>query len=168
MGKPAYLDSMLFFKIFLIVIKYTWASLMAQMVQNLSVIWETCVWILDWEDPLEEDMVTHLFLLENPQGQRSLVGYSPWGQKEADTTKWLSTAYKDFFFLHVDHFSSLYWICSITCFMFQCFGHEACEISAPWPGVEHAPPIFEGKILTTGPPGKSHIVTILKSMTQWH
>ena len=71
---------------------------MAQMVQNLSVIWETCVWILDWEDPLEEDMVTHLFLLENPQGQRSLVGYSPWGQKEADTTKWLSTAYKDFFF----------------------------------------------------------------------
>ena len=99
MGKPAYLDSMLFFKIFLIVIKYTWASLIAQMVQNLSVIWETCVWILDWEDPLEEDMATHLFLLENPQGQRSLVGYSPWGQKEADTTKWLSTAYKDIFFL---------------------------------------------------------------------
>ena len=25
--------------------------------------------------------------LENPQGQRSLVGYSPWGLKESDTTE---------------------------------------------------------------------------------
>ena len=30
--------------------------------------------------------------LENPQGQRSLGGYSPWGCKQPDTTKWLSTA----------------------------------------------------------------------------
>ena len=29
--------------------------------------------------------------LENPHGQRSLVGYSPWGHKESDTTEWLST-----------------------------------------------------------------------------
>ena len=25
--------------------------------------------------------------LENPHGQRSLVGYSPWGHKELDVTK---------------------------------------------------------------------------------
>ena len=25
--------------------------------------------------------------LENPHGQRSLVGYSPWGWKESDTTE---------------------------------------------------------------------------------
>ena len=25
--------------------------------------------------------------LENPQGQRSLAGYSPWGHKELDTTE---------------------------------------------------------------------------------
>ena len=25
--------------------------------------------------------------LENPHGQRSLVGYSPWGHKELDTTE---------------------------------------------------------------------------------
>ena len=25
--------------------------------------------------------------LENPQGQRSLVGYSPWGHKELDMTE---------------------------------------------------------------------------------
>ena len=33
--------------------------------------------------------------LENPHGQRSLVGYSPWGPKELDTTEQLSkhTAY---------------------------------------------------------------------------
>ena len=30
--------------------------------------------------------------LENPHGQRGLVGYSPWGCKESDTTERLSTA----------------------------------------------------------------------------
>ena len=32
--------------------------------------------------------------LENPHGQRSLAGYSPWGHKEFDTTERLSTAHK--------------------------------------------------------------------------
>ena len=31
--------------------------------------------------------------LENPHGQRSLEGYSPWGCKELDTTVWLNTAH---------------------------------------------------------------------------
>ena len=30
--------------------------------------------------------------LENPHGQRSLAGYSPWGHKELDTTERLSIA----------------------------------------------------------------------------
>ena len=30
--------------------------------------------------------------LENSYGQRSLAGYSPWGQEESDTTERLSTA----------------------------------------------------------------------------
>ena len=30
--------------------------------------------------------------LENPHGQRNLVGYSPWGCKQLDTTEQLSTA----------------------------------------------------------------------------
>ena len=30
--------------------------------------------------------------LENPHGQKSLAGYSPWGHKESDTTEQLSTA----------------------------------------------------------------------------
>ena len=32
---------------------------------------------------------TPVFLLGKSDGQRSLVGYSPWGHKESDTTKWL-------------------------------------------------------------------------------
>ena len=32
------------------------------------------------------------YCLENPHGQRSLAGYSPWGHKESDTTEQLSTA----------------------------------------------------------------------------
>ena len=31
--------------------------------------------------------------LENPQGQRSLVGYSQWGHKESDMTEQLRTAH---------------------------------------------------------------------------
>ena len=30
--------------------------------------------------------------LENPHGHKSLMGYSPWGRKEADTKEQLSTA----------------------------------------------------------------------------
>ena len=34
--------------------------------------------------------------LENPYGQRSLAGCSPWGHKESDTTEQLSTAQQAF------------------------------------------------------------------------
>ena len=37
--------------------------------------------------------------LENPHGQRSLVGYSPRGRQELDTTKRLSTAQMLFYLL---------------------------------------------------------------------
>ena len=43
--------------------------------------------------------------LEKPHGQRSLVGYSPWGGKEWDTTEWLSTAE------HSTAQWSAYWVC---------------------------------------------------------
>ena len=37
-------------------------------------------------------MATHsISCLENPHGQRSLVGYSPWGCKELGTTERLNT-----------------------------------------------------------------------------
>ena len=39
------------------------------------------------------------------------------------------------------------------------FGHEACGILAPWPGIEPALPALEGEVLTTGPPGKSREIS---------
>ena len=39
--------------------------------------------------------------------------------------------------------------------MFWFFGPEAGGILAPQPGIEPTPPALEGKVLTTGPPGKS-------------
>ena len=35
------------------------ASLVVQMVKNLPTMWETHVWSLGWEDPLEKEMATH-------------------------------------------------------------------------------------------------------------
>ena len=42
-----------------------------------------------WEDPLEEEMATHPRILpcKIPCTQRSLEGYSSWGDKELDTTE---------------------------------------------------------------------------------
>ena len=37
---------------------YSWASLVVQLVENLPAIWETWVWSLGWEDPVEEGMAT--------------------------------------------------------------------------------------------------------------
>ena len=41
----------------------SWASLVTQMVKNLSAIWETWVRSPGWEDPLKEDMATHSSIL---------------------------------------------------------------------------------------------------------
>ena len=40
-------------------------------------------------------------------------------------------------------------------FFFFFFGHEASGISALQPGIEPAAPVLEGKVFTTGLPGKS-------------
>ena len=46
------------------------------------------------EDPLDGDMATHSRILaEKSQGQRNLVGYSPWGHKESDMTEQLSLSH---------------------------------------------------------------------------
>ena len=57
--------------------------------------------------------------LENPHGQKSLVGYSPWGRKELDTTERPSTAQYAIFFIFI------FWA-----------HHVACGISVPPPGIE--------------------------------
>ena len=62
------------------------------MVKNLPAMQETPVrslvgkilWNRKWQP-------TPVFLPGKFHGQRSLTGYSPWGHKESDTTKQLST-----------------------------------------------------------------------------
>ena len=65
----------------------------AQMVKNLPAVKETPVRSLGWEDGngrrewRREWLPTLVFLPEEFYGQRSLVGYSPWGHKESDVTE---------------------------------------------------------------------------------
>ena len=48
---------------------------------------------LGQEDPLEKEMAAQSSILAwKFNGQKSLVGYSPWGHKKLDTTERLSTA----------------------------------------------------------------------------
>ena len=90
---------------------------MAQLLKNLPAMQETWVRFLGWEDPLEKGKAaqtvkrlptmreagfnpwvgkipwrrkwqpTPVPLPGKSHGQRSLVGYSPWGHKESDTTE---------------------------------------------------------------------------------
>ena len=56
------------------------------MVKKLPALQETQVRSLGQEDPLEKGMATHCSVLGEFHGQRSLVGYNPWGHKESDKT----------------------------------------------------------------------------------
>ena len=66
------------------------ASLVAQTVKRLPAMRETWVrslvrkisWRRKWQPTL-------VLLPGELHGWRSLVGYSPWGRKESDTTEWL-------------------------------------------------------------------------------
>ena len=40
-------------------LQYSWAALVAQLVKNLPAMWETWVWSLGWEDPLEKGKAAH-------------------------------------------------------------------------------------------------------------
>ena len=44
-------------------LQYTWASLVSQLEKNLLAMWETSVWSLSWEDPLEKKTATHFSIL---------------------------------------------------------------------------------------------------------
>ena len=62
---------------------------MAQRLKCLPGMQETLVQSLSWEDPLEKEkwQPTPVLLPGESHGGRSLVGYSPWGCKESDTTE---------------------------------------------------------------------------------
>ena len=63
-------------------------SPVAQMVKHLPTTWETWVRSVGWEDLLEKEMATHSSILAwKIPWTEELVGYSPWGHKELDTTE---------------------------------------------------------------------------------
>ena len=67
-------------------LQYSWASFVAQPVENPPVMWETWVRSLGWEHPWRrERLPTPVFW---PREFREL--YSPWGHKESDRTERLS------------------------------------------------------------------------------
>ena len=59
-------------------LQYSWASLVAQMVTNLIIMWET--WSSPWVGKIlwrREWQPTPVFLPGDLHGERSLAGYSP-------------------------------------------------------------------------------------------
>ena len=67
-------------------------------------------------------------------------------------------------FLCVDHSFKIhikicYNTASVLCFGF--FGCKACEVLSSQTGIKPTPPALEGEVLTTEPPGTSHIISIL-------
>ena len=67
------------------------ASLVAQMVKNLCNAGDLGLISGSGRSPAEGNGNPHQYsCLENPHGQSSLVGYSPWSCKESDMTEWLT------------------------------------------------------------------------------
>ena len=61
------------------------------------------MWVrsLTREDPLEEEMVTQVFLLGKSHEQRRLMGYGLWSHKESDTTEHNNTASYQFKYRYI-------------------------------------------------------------------
>ena len=69
---------------------YQWASLVAQRLKRLPAMRESRVQSLGGKIPWRRKwQLTPVFLPGESHGWRSLVGYSPWGCKESDTTEQL-------------------------------------------------------------------------------
>ena len=66
-------------------LRYSWASLVAQLVKNLPAVWETWVGKIPWR---REKLPTPVFWPGEFHGL-----YSPWGRKESDMTEQLSVTH---------------------------------------------------------------------------
>ena len=69
---------------------FPWASLVAQRLKLLPVMWETWVRSLGLKDPLEKEMATRSSILAwRIPWTEELGGLQSWGRKESDTTEQL-------------------------------------------------------------------------------
>ena len=76
---------------------------------------------------------TPVFLPGESQGQRSLVGYSPWGRKESDTTEWIILCFIVYSKLttaaivsHSQTFCELQLSCVVSCTLPQSYCSSHC------------------------------------------
>ena len=112
------------------------ASLAAQMVKNPPALQESWVGKIPWRRAWQP---TPVFLLGESHGQRSLVGYSPWGCKESDSIEWLGTAQ------HIDTYSKNHYVLLLIIVtfyeaysvldMFQALHTFYILSSSQWPGI---------------------------------
>ena len=99
------------------------------MVKNLPAMQETWVQSLDWKEPLKKEMAPHSSILAGKsRGQRSLVGYSPWGHKETRLSSWAQTTHSRCF-PSFPLFWSFWWITGR--WWFQLKGQN-CVLSSKW------------------------------------
>ena len=68
-------------------LQYSWASLVAQMVNHLSTMRETRVQSLGWEDPLEKEMAIHSSTVAWKIPWTEEPERVTWGHKELDSTE---------------------------------------------------------------------------------
>ena len=134
-------------------IEFVRASLVAQLVKNLPAMRETWLWSLSWKDPLEKGKLpTPVFWLGKFKGL-----YSPWGQKESDTTEHFCLFLRFFFFFDVGHFKSLFEFVAILLlfYVLAFWPWGMCDLSSPTKDQTWPPLDWKAKVLTTGPLEKS-------------
>ena len=79
------------------------------MVKHLPTVWEIQVRSLGWEDPWRRKwQPTPVCLAGKSHGQRSLVGYSPYGCEESDTTERLHFHFSLSMLSHLTSCSSMF------------------------------------------------------------
>ena len=97
------------------------ASPVAQLVKNPPAMWETWVWSLGWEDPLQKGKATCSSILA------WRIPYSSWGRKELDLTEWLLLLLSVHFPLSCPYLLDL----TLHGGGGGCQGWEECTISQP-------------------------------------
>ena len=99
-------------------------------VKNLPAIQKTQFQSLGREDPLEKGMATHSSILvwRIPWTERSLMCYSPGGNKELDTTEQLTLDRREYTISLLDSTELYLYLChGIDCFI-PCVIHCSCLI----------------------------------------
>ena len=137
---------------------FTW-GLVAQMVKGFPAMRETRVRFLDWEDPWRRKwQSTPALFPGKSHGRRSLIGYSPWGRKESDTTERLHF-----------HFQTMVEVMKIMVTSFKTSHAGTATVSAPNPAVgqRRPTPLLDTPGHSWASLGQSLVGSLLLSPGSW-